>query len=401
MLPAAGGREPTYAPGVRGRATWRQNLFVVASALLAAAVVLPVTAFGESGRKDVTYVPLDRAAFVQQSVVDGWINKPVRARPGVDLRGTAGTCGDTSTSRAVKTLHGTPLPIWETWYSGEEVYLDNQEVDDPDSRDLDRPTSRCTRARSPSRRVTLQRIPATVLTFNQFNRQMLDHIQQNGYYDKSKLQQMSDEFDSAGTRDRPPHHHPLREHRDDAEAGRGGSSPATSPRWSPTGPATRAMSRPTRERPLAGDLEAVRARRPDREGEGRHRADVQHREQGRDDDERRCVRRRTGRPHDPRGSPTSTPSVSTRTRSTRSAGARGPRTAPTSRASSRTSRQATWRSSRPCTSSTRETEQLDVADVLVGAQPPTAVASPPMRRLHPSSIPGAVRPLQHVHRRTS
>lgn len=117
----------------------RQNLFVVASALLVAAAVLPLTAFGQTpASKDVRYVPLDRAAFVQQNVVDGWIN----ATPGPDLTSIYGHAWDLwryLNKPSGQTLRGTPLPIWETWYSGEEVYLDNREVADPDSRDLDPP----------------------------------------------------------------------------------------------------------------------------------------------------------------------------------------------------------------------------------------------------------------------
>jgi len=188
-----------YARGVRGRAAWRQNLFVVASALLVAAAVLPVTAFGQTrGGKDVRYVPLDRAAFVQQNVVDGWIN----AAAGPDLTSIYGHAWELwrqLNKPSGQTLRGTPLPIWETWYSGEEVYLDNREVADPDSRDLDDPNQSLHSGALAVETGSAPRIPATVLTFNKFNRQMLDHIQQNGYYDKSTLQQMSDDFDSAGT----------------------------------------------------------------------------------------------------------------------------------------------------------------------------------------------------------
>jgi hypothetical protein len=177
----------------------RQAAVVAVSAVLLAAVVLPVTAFGEENdREDITYEPLDRSAFVQQSVIDGWINKP----GGPDLGSISGHGWDLwryLNQPSGQELNGTPLPIWETWYSGEEVFLDNQEVDDPDSRDLDPPNQSLHTGSRAVETGTAQRNPASVLSFNRFNRQMLDQILQNGYYDRSVLQQLANGFDLANT----------------------------------------------------------------------------------------------------------------------------------------------------------------------------------------------------------
>jgi hypothetical protein len=177
----------------------RRIVIVTVGVIAVAATVFPLTAFGQvNDREDIAYEPLDRSAFVQQSVIDGWINKP----GGPDLASIDGHAWDLwrqMNQPSGQTLNGTPLPIWETWYTGEEVFLDNQEVDDPDSRDLD-PLNQSLHAGSRAVDTgTAVRNRATVLSFNRYNRQMLDQISQNGYYDRAVLQQLANGFDLAGT----------------------------------------------------------------------------------------------------------------------------------------------------------------------------------------------------------
>jgi hypothetical protein len=181
------------------RATARQTAIVAVASLALAVVLLPVTAFGQgSSDVDQSYVSLDRSAFVQQSIIDGWINKP----GGPDMASIWGHAWDlwrAINAPSGQTVRGTPLPVWETWYSGEETFLDNQEVDDADERDLDPPNQSLHAGARAHAAADGRPDPAAVLSFNRFNRQMVDHINQNGYFDRGALQQLSNGFDLAQT----------------------------------------------------------------------------------------------------------------------------------------------------------------------------------------------------------
>jgi len=150
-----------------------------------------------NGTRDIGYVPLDSSVFVQQHVVDGWINRP----GGPDLAAMSGHAWDLWDALNKDTgqrLHGSTLPVWETWYSAEEVYLDKKEVKDPDDRDLDPPNQSIDAGSLAVQTGTAPRIATTVLSFNRYNRQMLDHVHQNQYFDRRLLNAMTQQFDSAG-----------------------------------------------------------------------------------------------------------------------------------------------------------------------------------------------------------
>jgi hypothetical protein len=150
--------------------------------------------------RDISYVPLDSSVFVQQHVVDGWVNRP----GGPDFSAMYGHAWDlwrALNQRTGQRLHETPLPVWETWYSAEEVFLDKQqlEVTDPDDRDLDPPNQSIDSGALAVQTGTAPRISTTVLSFNRYNRQMLDHVHQNQYFDRGLLSSMASQFDLAGT----------------------------------------------------------------------------------------------------------------------------------------------------------------------------------------------------------
>src|SRR5207249_1626219 len=79
-----------------------------------------------NGTRDINYVPLDSSVFVQDNVIQGWINRPGGPDFG-DMYGHAWDLWRDLNRSTGQKLHGTPLPVWETWYSAEEVFLDKQE----------------------------------------------------------------------------------------------------------------------------------------------------------------------------------------------------------------------------------------------------------------------------------
>jgi hypothetical protein len=150
--------------------------------------------------RDISYVPLDTSAFVQQHTVDGWINRPGGPDFGA-MDAHAWDLWHAINEPTDQKLHGTPLPVWETWYSAEEVFLDKQgtEVKDPDDRDLDPPNQSIDAGALAVQTGTAPRLSTTVLSFNRYNRQMLDHVHQNLYYDRRVLNDMSSAFVTAKT----------------------------------------------------------------------------------------------------------------------------------------------------------------------------------------------------------
>jgi hypothetical protein len=148
--------------------------------------------------RPIRYVPAAAEVFRQPVVIDSWVNR--EGGPDTDsIDGHAWDLWRAITADSGQQLNGTPLPIWETWYSDAEVFLDNQEVDDASSRDLD-PLNQSLHAGSLSEvdRVTTGAATAGVLSFNRFTREVLDSVHQNRLYDRSVLEALDSDFDLAG-----------------------------------------------------------------------------------------------------------------------------------------------------------------------------------------------------------
>jgi len=162
------------------------------------------------GSGTIRYVAADSSTFVQPAVVQGWLDAP----GGPDLDSIDGHAWDVwraITASTGQELHGTELPVWETWFSDAEVFLDNQDVLDADSRDLDPPNQSLHAGRlsngaptdgGPATRdggsgTTTGAASAAVLSFNRFSREILDTVHQNRYYDRRTLQGMDDDADLA------------------------------------------------------------------------------------------------------------------------------------------------------------------------------------------------------------
>jgi hypothetical protein len=146
----------------------------------------------------IRYVAADPSTFVQPAVVQSWIDAP----DGPDLDSIDGHAWDVWRALTAPTgqeLGGTELPVWETWFSDAEVFLDNQDVLEPDSRDLDPPNqSLHSGGLAPtSDRTTAGAASAAVLSFNRFSREILDTVHQNRYYDRKVLQGIDDDADLA------------------------------------------------------------------------------------------------------------------------------------------------------------------------------------------------------------
>lgn len=145
----------------------------------------------------IPYVPIDNSTFVHEAVIDAWIERP----SGPDLDSIWGHGWDLW--RAINapsgySLNGTPLPVWETWYSDEEAFLDNQDALAA-SRDFDPLAQSFHAGALRNAHDTDVPLPAASLTFNRFNRPMFDAIQENRYYDRQVLQALANGFDAAGT----------------------------------------------------------------------------------------------------------------------------------------------------------------------------------------------------------
>ena len=153
--------------------------------------------------RPIDYVAADAAVFRQQVVIDGWNERP--GGPDVDsIDGHAWDLWRAINAPTGQELNGTSLPVWETWYSDAEVFLDNQEVDEATSRDLDplnqslHAGSLSTTAQAAQTRSTTGAATAGVLSFNRFNREILDSVQQNQLHDRAALLALDDDFDLAG-----------------------------------------------------------------------------------------------------------------------------------------------------------------------------------------------------------
>lgn len=144
------------------------------------------------------YVPVDNTVFVDQFVIDAWINRA--PAPDLDsIEGHAWDLWEAINAPTDQVINGTPLPVWETWYTGEEAFLDNQEaLSDTQLRDFD-PASQSIHAGALAGTTDNSTpLAAAAMTFNRFNRPMYDGIQQNRYYDRATLQQLDNVFDAAG-----------------------------------------------------------------------------------------------------------------------------------------------------------------------------------------------------------
>ena len=138
----------------------------------------------------ISYVEIDAAVFEQEVVINAWIHGPT----GPDLASIHQHAWDIWSALNAPTDHiveGTTLPVWETWFDGADLFGATRSVADSESRDLDAPAqlAHAGSARSAG---------ASVLTFNRFNRQMLDHVQQNTYGNSNTLAVLREEFGRAG-----------------------------------------------------------------------------------------------------------------------------------------------------------------------------------------------------------
>ncbi|MHB1138527.1 MAG: hypothetical protein ACYC2O_06175 [Microthrixaceae bacterium] len=150
--------------------------------------------------RGIRYVAPDAAAFRQAVVINSWIGRD--GGPDTDsIDGHAWDLWRAITALSGQELNGTPLPVWETWYSDAEVFLDDQEVDESTSRDLD-PLNQSLHAGSLAdpERVTTGAATAAVLSFNRFTREVRDVVHQNRFYDRSVLEGLDSDFDLAGVR---------------------------------------------------------------------------------------------------------------------------------------------------------------------------------------------------------
>lgn len=151
----------------------------------------------------IRYVAPDPEVFVQPVVIDEWVHG--EGGPDTDaIHGHAWDLWRALTAPSGQELNGTPLPVWETWFSDAEVFLDAQDVAGADSRDLD-PLNQSLHAgslASPAGRdgggSTEGAASATVLSFNRFTREILDTVHQNRWYDRSVLGALDDDLDLAG-----------------------------------------------------------------------------------------------------------------------------------------------------------------------------------------------------------
>lgn len=139
---------------------------------------------------DIPYVAIDATVFEQQVVVDGWLDRPGGPDEAA-VTGHAWELWGAINADSGFVLEGTPLTVWETWYTDAEVFQDAPEVDDPDARDLGLP-AQVTHAGTGA--LTNE---AAALSFNRFNRQMADHLLANRSFDSGTLDALRSDLDLA------------------------------------------------------------------------------------------------------------------------------------------------------------------------------------------------------------
>ncbi|HVR38891.1 MAG TPA: hypothetical protein VMU84_07325 [Thermoanaerobaculia bacterium] len=134
----------------------------------------------------VHYKPIDPAFFKPKAVVQGWIDTYDNAK----ISQHRWDLWRYMNMPSHETIDGTDVPIWETWYSGTEVYLDVpfNTANTPASCSIPPTVHPRRRFERPHQHISHGVQPDVVLaSFNRFTKEMYEHVRRNGYYRLEKL----------------------------------------------------------------------------------------------------------------------------------------------------------------------------------------------------------------------